>query len=89
MAFRNRPADFLWLLLCGAGMVLMFAYFFDTSLFMSGSMIDIMLYVWGRRNSHARLNVLFLTVRAPYLPYVLAFVALVMGASLQDQFNGI
>ena len=48
---------------------------------MSGSMIDIMVYVWGRRNSHARLNVMFVTVRAPYLPYVLAGIAMLMGGS--------
>jgi len=89
MAFRTRPADFVYLLLCGAGMLLVFAFFLDTSLFISGSMIDIMVYVWGRRNSHARLNVLFLTVRAPYLPYALAFISLLMGNYLQDQVIGI
>ena len=89
MAFRNRAADFLWMLLSGAGMLLVFSYFFEASYFISGAMIDIMTYVWGRRNSSARLHVIFFTVRAPYLPWALAFVSFLMGGNIQDHFIGI
>ncbi|CAD7943489.1 unnamed protein product [Amoebophrya sp. A25] len=89
MSFRGRPADFLWMLLSGSWMLLFIAYFFDASYFISGAMIDIMTYLWGRRNPHARVHVIFITVRAPYLPWALAFVSLLMGAPVQDHIYGI
>eukprot|EP00419_Tripos_fusus_P003485 CAMPEP_0172670958 /NCGR_PEP_ID=MMETSP1074-20121228/10614_1 /TAXON_ID=2916 /ORGANISM="Ceratium fusus, Strain PA161109" /LENGTH=103 /DNA_ID=CAMNT_0013487935 /DNA_START=427 /DNA_END=736 /DNA_ORIENTATION=+ len=48
-----------------------------------------MTYVWGRRNSAARMQVLMITVRAPYVPWVLAGISLLMGSNVQDHLMGI
>lgn len=88
-AFYHKSADFLWMLICSAVMLLVLTYFFGNSYFISGAMIDIMTYVWGRRNSAAVMRVLFFTVRAPYLPWVLAIVSLLMGSEVRDHLMGI
>merc|ERR1719401_465360 len=63
--------------------------FFCNTYFISGAMIDLMTYVWGRRNSAARMQVLFFTVRAPYLSWVLAWISLLMNGNIQDHLMGI
>merc|ERR1711959_371612 len=88
-AFHSKSADFLWMLICGAGMLLFLTFFFGNTYFISGAMIDLMTYVWGRRHSTARMQVLFLTVRAVYLPWVLALISLLMGGNIQDHLMGI
>ena len=50
---------------------------------MSGALIDLMTYLWGRRNTQAQIQVLFFAVRAAYLPWVLAWISLLMGGSVQ------
>lgn len=89
VAFRGKTGDFLWMLLCGAGMLLLLTFFLGQTYFISGAMVDLMTYVWGRRNSSARLQVFFFTVKAPYLPWVLAFISLMMGGNIQDHLMGI
>lgn len=89
VAFRGKTGDFLWMLICGAGMLLMLTFFLGQTYFISGAMVDLMTYLWGRRNSSARLQVFFFTVRAPYLPWVLAFISLMMGGNIQDHLMGI
>mmetsp|Transcript_18802 Transcript_18802/g.38776 ORF Transcript_18802/g.38776 Transcript_18802/m.38776 type:complete len:213 (+) Transcript_18802:33-671(+) len=89
IAFHRKSADFLWMLVCGAGMLLVLTYFFGNTYFVSGAMIDLMTYIWGRRNSAARMQVLFFNFRAPYLPWVLAWISLLMGGSVQDHLMGI
>ena len=89
VAFRGKAGDFLWMLLCGAGMLLLLTFFMGQTYFISGAMVDLMTYLWGRRNSSARLQVFFFTVRAPYLPWVLAFISLMMGGNIQDHLMGI
>ena len=42
-------------------MLLLLAYFCDASYFISGAIIDLMTYVWGRRNPAARVHVFFWT----------------------------
>mmetsp|Transcript_70577 Transcript_70577/g.210454 ORF Transcript_70577/g.210454 Transcript_70577/m.210454 type:complete len:212 (+) Transcript_70577:102-737(+) len=90
VAFHSRSADFLWMLICGAGMLLLLTYLINAnSFFVNGAIIDVMTYVWGRRNSTARMQVLFFAVRAPYLPWVLAWISLLMGGNIQDHLLGI
>ncbi|CAK9008866.1 unnamed protein product [Durusdinium trenchii] len=89
VAFHQKSADFLWMLICGAGMILALTYFFGNTYFVSGALIDLMTYVWGRRNSTAQMQVLFFTVRAPYLPWVLSWISLLMGGNIQDHLLGI
>ena len=88
ISFQRKTADFLWMLLCGAGMLLMLTYFFNMY-FVSSSLIDLMTYVWGRKNSSARMQVFFFTVRAPYLAWVIAGMSVLMGGGVQDHLLGI
>merc|ERR1719240_2171279 len=89
VAFHRRPADFLWMLIFGATLLLALTYYFGNSFFISGSMIDTMTYLWGRRNSTARVQVFFFTVRAPYLAWVLAWISLFLGGGVEDHLMGI
>jgi len=89
MAFRGRTADFLYMLIVGAAMLLLATYFFGSSFFMSNAVIDLMTYVWGRRNSNTMMHFVFFAVRAVYLPWALAFVSWLMNGSLQDHLMGI
>ncbi|OXB71091.1 UNVERIFIED_CONTAM: hypothetical protein H355_016809 [Colinus virginianus] len=54
-----------------------------------GSIINVMTYVWGRRNPHTRLSVFFVSVQAPYLPFVLLLVSVLVGWNLADHLIGI
>lgn len=67
-----------------------FSYLFGgSSYFFSGSMINVMTYVWGRRNPSTRLSVFLMPVPAPYLPFLLAFISLLVGGNLTDHLVGI
>ncbi|KAJ3124042.1 hypothetical protein HK098_001418 [Nowakowskiella sp. JEL0407] len=83
-SFRNRTADFFWLLFLGAISMLIISplvanvvsYFAKSSLssiaFLSSSLSFMMVYIWSRRNPTIRMNFLGLfNFRAPYLPWVL------------------
>ncbi|CAL1143428.1 unnamed protein product [Cladocopium goreaui] len=68
---ENRPST------CGCwsvsqGVIVVLAYLFGSQYFVSGALIDLMTYLWGRRNPTARMQVLFFTIRTPYLPWVLS-----------------
>jgi len=89
MAFRSRTADFLYMLTVGAAMLLFISYWFANSFFISGAVIDLMTYVWGRRNSNTRLHFVFFTVRAVYLPWALAVISWLMKGEIQDHLMGI
>jgi Derlin-2/3 len=89
VAFRTKSADFLWMLICGATMILFLTYFCGNAFFVSGAMVDLMTYVWGRRNSGTHLQLVCFSIRAPYLPYVLAFISFLMGGNIQDHLMGI
>lgn len=89
VAFHSKSADFLWMLISGSAMLLFLTYFCGNTYFISGAMIDMMTYVWGRRNSAARMQVIMFTVRATYLPWVLAGISLMMGGNIQDHLMGI
>lgn len=44
------------MLLCGGAMLLLLSYFFGKMYFISTSLIDLLTYVWGRKNSTARMQ---------------------------------
>eukprot|EP01122_Echinamoeba_exundans_P011705 TRINITY_DN4749_c0_g1_i1.p1 TRINITY_DN4749_c0_g1~~TRINITY_DN4749_c0_g1_i1.p1 ORF type:complete len:250 (+),score=25.53 TRINITY_DN4749_c0_g1_i1:76-825(+) len=78
-SFRNRTADFLWLHIFGAFMLVAIDYFFFfmrwvnlLSMFLGPSLSFMVVYVWARRNPYMRMSFLGLfTFNAPYLPYVI------------------
>lgn len=90
MSFRNKSADFAYMILCGMSMLLGLSFAFGiTNNFFSGALMDIITYVWSRKNPHARMQVLFFPVQAVYLPWTLALVSLLMGGSARDHLLGI
>eukprot|EP00922_Rhytidocystis_sp_ex-Travisia-forbesii_P004722 GHVS01006943.1.p1 GENE.GHVS01006943.1~~GHVS01006943.1.p1 ORF type:complete len:212 (+),score=7.73 GHVS01006943.1:370-1005(+) len=89
VAFHSRSADFLWMLISTGALLLGLSYFIGTGYFFSGAMINVMTYVWGRRNPSTRMSVFFFTVRAPYLPWVLAGMSFLVGWHLTDHLMGI
>ncbi|CCF72999.1 Der1-like family [Babesia microti strain RI] len=89
VSMNNKPADFLWMLICSAIMVLFFSIFFGSSLFFSGCMINVMTYVWGRKNPYAQMAILFFTVPAPYLPWILTAMSYFVDFQLGENLLGI
>ena len=90
MAFRGKSGDFFYLLFTGALMLLMLSFAFGiTNNFFSGALLDIITYIWSRRNPNARMQVLVFPVQAVYLPWTLAIISLLMGGSFRDHLLGI
>ena len=90
LAYRGRSADFVWLLLTsGALLLVITAAMHSTSSFLSTAMMEVMIYLWSKKNPAAMVHVLFLTVQAAYLPFVLVFLSLLMGGSIMDYLLGI
>lgn len=80
-SFRNRSADFLWMLLIGAGILIALGPFVNVQ-FLGSSLAFMMVYVWGRR--HPRLPLSFLGIfsfSAAYLPWVLLAFSVMLGSS--------
>lgn len=88
-AFKGRPADFVWFLMATGSIILALSYVFGTGIFFGGAMLNVMTYVWSRKNPHARMGVLFFAVDAPYLPWVLCGLSLLIGWGLADHLYGI
>jgi Derlin-2/3 len=90
IAFRNKSADFFYLLLSSAFMLLSISFLFGiTNNFFSGALLDVITYIWSRRNPNARMQVLIFPVQAVYLPWTLAIISLMMGGSIRDHLLGI
>eukprot|EP00918_Siedleckia_nematoides_P055106 GHVU01120175.1.p1 GENE.GHVU01120175.1~~GHVU01120175.1.p1 ORF type:complete len:214 (+),score=2.50 GHVU01120175.1:139-780(+) len=89
VVFRGRSADFLWMLMTTGGLMLLSSYIFGSGLFYGNSLVNVMTYIWGRHNPSMRMNILFFTVRVPYLPWVLGLLGLLMGWNLTEHILGI
>mmetsp|Transcript_30034 Transcript_30034/g.39515 ORF Transcript_30034/g.39515 Transcript_30034/m.39515 type:complete len:251 (+) Transcript_30034:96-848(+) len=77
--FRGRTADFAMMLLLGA-ILMTFAGPFVKVHFLGNSLTFMMVYVWGRRNEHVRMNFLgMIPFTAPYLPWVLLAFSVLLG----------
>jgi Derlin-2/3 len=80
-SFRGRSCDFCFFIALGAVQMLVVAPFVGQH-FLGVSLTFMMVYLWGRRNPHSRMNFLGFTFTAPYLPWVmLAFSMLLSGAA--------
>jgi len=81
-SFRNRNADFLWMLLLGAAMLTCMAPFAKVQ-FLGTSLNFMLVYVWSRRNPGVPLSFLgIFTFGAAYLPWVLMAFSVLIGGSL-------
>ncbi|CCI49833.1 unnamed protein product [Albugo candida] len=88
-SFRNRPADFVYMLLFGAALMILVAPFINVH-FLGSSLTFMMVYIWGRRNSEVRMSFLGLfPFTAPYLPWVLLSFSLALGNSATTDLIGI
>ena len=90
IGFRDRAADFFYLLFSTASLLLSLSWVFSiTNNFFSGALLDVITYIWSRRNPNARMQVLVFPVQAVYLPWTLAVISLLMGGSVRDHLMGI
>ncbi|KAI9335818.1 Derlin [Pilaira anomala] len=83
--FRNKPADYVWLMLFSAGLLIILSIIvpFAYLPFMGSALSFTMVYIWARRNPYVRLNFLGLIIfTAPYLPWVLLLFSLCLGGQL-------
>lgn len=80
-SFRNRSADFLWMLVFGGLMLIIMAPFAKVQ-FLGTSLNFMMVYVWSRRNPDVPLSFLgIFTFGAAYLPWVLMGFSVLIGSS--------
>ncbi|KAG1654214.1 hypothetical protein FOA52_006958 [Chlamydomonas sp. UWO 241] len=88
-SFRGRSADYLWMLLLGSVFMIVAAPFLDV-MFLGPSLTFMMVYVWARRNQYVRMSLLgVFTFTAPYLPWVLLALSIVLGNSPYIDLLGI
>ncbi|CEP17919.1 hypothetical protein [Parasitella parasitica] len=83
--FRNKPADYVWLMVFSASVLLAISIIvpFASLPFMGSALSFTMVYIWARRNPYVRLNFLGLLVfTAPYLPWVLLIFSLCLGGQI-------
>eukprot|EP01126_Amoeba_proteus_P057819 TRINITY_DN7395_c0_g2_i2.p1 TRINITY_DN7395_c0_g2~~TRINITY_DN7395_c0_g2_i2.p1 ORF type:complete len:245 (-),score=30.50 TRINITY_DN7395_c0_g2_i2:50-739(-) len=87
-SFRGRTADYLFLFLFGVSSLLFVDWFLwytallptPPILFLGPSLSFMIVYVWSRRNPNVRMSFLALfTFNAPYLPYVIIGIELMLG----------
>lgn len=90
VSFRGKTPDFVWMLVSAGSLLLFFSYTFKlSSIFLSSSLMDVMTYVWSKKNPAALVQVFFITLSAAYLPFVLTALSFLMGGSVVDHIIGI
>lgn len=88
-SFRGRPADFLFMFLFGASLMVVIAFFVNL-LFLGHAFTIMLVYVWSRRNPYVRMNFFgLLNFQAPYLPWVLLAFSLLLGNAVLVDLMGI
>ncbi|CAM9308785.1 unnamed protein product [Ectocarpus sp. 8 AP-2014] len=87
--FRGRTGDFVWFLLFCASLMIGAAPYLAMN-FLGRPLAFMMVYVWGRRNEHVRMNLLgMFPFTAPYLPWVLLLLSAILGSPLESDLLGI
>jgi Derlin-2/3 len=88
-SFRNRTADFVFMFVIGASIMILMALFVNM-VFLGQAFTIMLVYVWSRRNPYIRMNFFgLLTFQAPYLPWVLLAFSLLLGNAVIVDFMGI
>jgi len=88
-AFRGRTADFLFMVLFGALVMLILAPLIGLQ-FLGSSLTFMMVYIWARANPFGRMHFLGLfTFTAPFLPWVLLSFSLLLGGDFVVDAVGI
>eukprot|EP01113_Clastostelium_recurvatum_P013192 TRINITY_DN1694_c0_g2_i1.p1 TRINITY_DN1694_c0_g2~~TRINITY_DN1694_c0_g2_i1.p1 ORF type:complete len:242 (-),score=26.51 TRINITY_DN1694_c0_g2_i1:102-827(-) len=87
--FLKSVADYVFMLLIGSVLLLVFAFFADRRVVGKG-LIMMILYVWSRKNANVEVSFMFgIRFKAPYLPWVLIFLDIVLGGDLVLDLVGI
>ncbi|KAH0487357.1 MAG: hypothetical protein KVP17_003234 [Porospora cf. gigantea B] len=80
--FHRRRADFLWMLLITAAMLLGLHKLLGSSvLFLSKQWIAVLTYVWGRKMPFQQALLFLFAVRAPYVVWILALLDVAFGSN--------
>lgn len=88
-SFRGRTADFFYMFLFGGTSMIVIGLFVN-QLFLGHAFTIMLVYIWSRRNPHARMNFFgLMTFQAPYLPWVLLGVSVLLGTDLMTDLMGI
>ncbi|RWS08241.1 derlin-2-like protein [Dinothrombium tinctorium] len=88
-SFRGRAADFFLMFLFGGTLMIIIALFVNL-LFLGHAFTIMLVYVWSRRNPWVRMNFFgLLNFQAPYLPWVLFALSLLLGNSVLVDLMGI
>jgi len=84
-AYHRRTAEFVWLLINSAVVLLLTHYilsnYLATDRTLSSDLFLLLTYLWGRKNPHARAHLLVLSVPAGYLAWVHATFKYTLGSS--------
>lgn len=87
--YQNRTADFFYMLLIGGTLMCSLGYFLNL-IFLTHAFTIMIVYVWSRRNPAVRMNFFGLIVfQAPWLPWVLLTVSILLGSSTVTDIIGI
>ncbi|KAG8597211.1 hypothetical protein GDO81_002197 [Engystomops pustulosus] len=81
-SFRGRTADFVFMFLFGGLVITVFGLFVNLS-FLGQAFTLMLVYVWSRRNPQIHINIFgIMTFQAPYLPWVILSLSLLLGDSI-------
>lgn len=87
--FAGRKADFAWMLVMGAGIMLLIAPLASLP-FLGNSLTFMLVYLWSRRNPFTRISFLgFFNFTAPYLPWVLLGFSMLLENDVKIDLLGI
>ena len=88
-SFRRKTSQYVWMLSFGALMMGTMAPFLRFQ-FLGPCMSTMMVYVWGRRNRFVRMSLMgVFNFTAPYLPWVMFLLSLLLGHSATEDLMGI
>ncbi|XP_075390167.1 derlin-3 [Tenrec ecaudatus] len=88
-SFRGRTADFVVMLLFG-GVLMTLLGLLGGLFFLSQALVAMLVYVWSRRSPSIRVNLFgLLTIQAPFLPWALLGISLLLGNSILVDLLGI
>ena len=86
--FDGKTADFVFMLLVGSLMLLLLGCFIPVP-FLGFSLVFMVVYIWSRHNSTQIVPILWFAIPAPWLPYFLALLSLMLGGSPTIDLMGI
>jgi len=87
-SFANRQADYLWLLILSAALLLVISPIL-TSPFLAHSLAFVPIYFWSRDHPSVQVSVFgLLTITAPYLPVILIAMTWVISGGFRGSTAG-